>query len=359
MQPLDALLAGPRGRRMLLEFALESEGLSDVSRMPLAAALFSAARTFEPPGTTIWIGSGPRPKAPAPATPDEVARLLSEVTLAEASPARLRAAMARSVDMARYWQEPDGADQVAATAEVRLALERVAEHVAPMASSGWRPLDVRHQWSVRWDEPRIGPPTAMSLAELRGIQAQQIEQERRAEHDRPADPTANMSGEWWSKPGWPTPSTTGATYDGSPAALWFVEDSMGWERCLVYTGSVAAPARVFEVDSAEAWGELCTRFPTAVTALRRHDWYRATGRIGDWVLPDWAAVAEHYDAVHLQIGAYLAAAGTAIPAGDGAASVIAGWSPGETYWLTEVIGFDQEPTAWVSGDGGIGERMPE
>ncbi|MGB3376741.1 MAG: hypothetical protein WBA87_16575, partial [Microbacterium sp.] len=112
MQPVDALLAGPRGRRMLLEFALDSEGLRDVGRPPLSAAVFSAARTFEPPGTTVWIGSGPRPKELAPATPDEVARLLTETTLAEATPERLRAAMARSVDMARYWQEPDGTDQV-------------------------------------------------------------------------------------------------------------------------------------------------------------------------------------------------------------------------------------------------------
>ncbi|MFC5433907.1 hypothetical protein [Microbacterium suwonense] len=359
MQLVDALLAGPRGRRMLLEFALDSEPPGVVELMPLAAAVTSAARTFEPPGTTIWIGTGPRPKEPAPATPDEVARLLTETTLAEATPERLRAAMARSVDMARYWQESDGTDQVAATAEVRVALERVAEHVAPTVSSWWRPIDLHRQWSVRWDEPRIGPPAAMSMAQLRRIQAQQIEQEQRAQHDRPADPTANMSGEWWSKPGWPTPSTAGATFDGSPAALWFVEDSMGWEQCLVYMASVSARSRVFEIDSAEAWGELCTRFPTAVTALKRHDWYRATGRIGDWVLPDWSAVAEHYDAVHLQAGAYLAAAGTAIPVGDSAASVIAGWNPGETYWLTEVIRFDEEPTAWVSGGGGIGEWMLE
>src|SRR5690606_17467411 len=126
MRPVDALLTGPRGRRMLLEFALESQGPSEVGRMPLAAAVVSAARAFEPSGTTIWIGSGPRPRRSAPATPDEVARLLSETTLAEATPARLRAAVARSVDMARYWQEPDGTDQVAATAEVRVALERVA-----------------------------------------------------------------------------------------------------------------------------------------------------------------------------------------------------------------------------------------
>ncbi|MFC7789827.1 hypothetical protein ACU045_12705 [Microbacterium sp. MAHUQ-60] len=356
---MDALLAGPRGRRMLLEIALESEGPNDVGRMLLAGAVSSAVRTFEPPGTTIWIGVGPRPKERAPATPDEVARLLSETSLAEASPTRLRAAMARSVDMARYWQEPDGTDQVAATAEVRAALERVAEHVAPTVSSWWRPIDVRHQWSVRWDEPRIGPPTALSMAELRRIQAEQIEQERRAQRDRPADPTANMSGEWWSTPGWPTPSTNGATFDGSPAALWFVEDSLGWERGLAYSASVSSRARVFEIDCAEAWGELCARFPSAVTALRRHDWYRTTGRIGQWVLPDWAAVAEHYDAVHLQIGAYLAAAGTAIPAGGAAASVIAGWSPGETYWVTEAISFADEPATWLSGDGGTGEWTRE
>ncbi|WP_337330840.1 hypothetical protein [Microbacterium bandirmense] len=130
-----------------------------------------------------------------------------------------------------------------------------------------------------------------------------------------------------------------------------MEDSMGWERGLAYRATIATTARVFEVDGPHAWAELCRRFPITVTDLKRHDWYRTTGRAGEWVIPDWAAVAEHYDGVHLQTGAYLEAAGTAIPVDDERASVIAGWNPGETYWLTSAIRFDDSPRAWVSPDG--------
>lgn len=47
-----------------------------------------------------------------------------------------------------------------------------------------------------------------------------------------------------------------------------------------------------------------------MTALKRHDWYRTTGRDGSWVIPDWSQVAHDYDGVHLSIAGYLTAATT-------------------------------------------------
>lgn len=96
-----------------------------------------------------------------------------------------------------------------------------------------------------------------------------------------------------------------------------------------------------------------------MTGEVRHDWFRTTGRAGTWLIPDWAAVADAYDAVHLQVGAYLAAVGTAIdvPADsgfEGAASVIAGWDPDETFWFTHRVRDTGEPVVWeaVDTDGG-------
>ena len=74
-----------------------------------------------------------------------------------------------------------------------------------------------------------------------------------------------------------------------------------------------------------------------MTAQRRHDWYRATGREGRWVIPEWAAVAERYDGVHLSVEGYLEAATTAIPVSDGWASVIAGCDPDTTWWLSDAV----------------------
>jgi len=93
---------------------------------------------------------------------------------------------------------------------------------------------------------------------------------------------------------------------------------------------------VLEIDGPEAWADLCGRFPLEVTASRRHNWYRATGRAGRWVVPDWSRVARHVDAVHLSVAGYLTTAGRAIPVGDDGASVLAGWDPDQTFWLSDV-----------------------
>lgn len=90
-------------------------------------------------------------------------------------------------------------------------------------------------------------------------------------------------------------------------------------------------------DVPDDWAQLCRRFPLEITAQKRHDWYRTTGRDGRWVLPDWDAVAEVYGGVHLAVAGYLAAAGTAIDVDGDAGSVIAGWAPDETFSLTDDV----------------------
>lgn len=154
------------------------------------------------------------------------------------------------------------------------------------------------------------------------------------------------SGTWWSTPPFAIARTTPELFDGSPAGLWFVEDSMGWEHALTFRLGAPANLRVYEIDSAEAWAHLCREFPLEVTASKRHDWFRTTGRDGEWVIPDWAAFAERYDLIHLQIAAYLAAAGTAIHVTDRTASVIAGWAPDTSFWFTDRVRYVDAPIAW-------------
>jgi hypothetical protein len=47
-------------------------------------------------------------------------------------------------------------------------------------------------------------------------------------------------------------------------------------------GSISCPAD---------WAELVGRYPIDVSRSRRHDWWRATGWAGRWLVPDFAAVA--------------------------------------------------------------------
>ena len=90
-----------------------------------------------------------------------------------------------------------------------------------------------------------------------------------------------------------------------------------------------------------------------MTASRRHDWWRLTGRDGTWLIPDWAAVATRFDAVHLTVDGYLSTAGRAIPVehpSGPAATVLAGFAPDETWWLTDVRPGLGQPVDWRCDD---------
>ena len=63
--------------------------------------------------------------------------------------------------------------------------------------------------------------------------------------------------------------------------------------------------------------------------------YRATGRNGRWVVPDWSAVRAITDGVHLSVAGYLSTAGRAVPVEDDVATVLAGWDADATFWLTD------------------------
>lgn len=352
----DLLVQGPRGRQFLLEYALRSDraaGTQDLDDS-LSSGDFFAAHHLDPATGTgsvalFTAGADADDTAFPVVTATEVAERLARVPLAEATPALLRDCLVAAVDSARYWQEPDGHDVLAGSEQMRAALARVAEHVADSVHTLWwtAPVAMRSQWVVDWEgAPSPGSPVD-PVALLREARERDQEAERTALRERPEDPTASWSGDWWSRPPWDLPSSAGELWDGSPAGLWFVEDSLGWERAETQHLGIRPGVAVYEIDSAHAWARLCARFPCDVTGQKRHDWYRTTGRAGRWVIPDWAQVAEHYGAVHLPVAAYLSAAGTVIPVGEGADSVIAGWDPDQTYWFTPDVRRGDEPVAWT------------
>lgn len=363
----DALLSGPRGRRLLLEYALASERIEgkDERDDSLSLAVFIASYHLElRRGSTsgVLMGPGAKEIRKTVVTPEETAARLEGVTLAEVTPRSLLLGLVPSVETATYWQEPQGDDVLAATDPMRAGLRRVAEHLAASTHTDWwsTPVEASSQCTVQWDgELRRVPEDPLRV--LRKAWAKDADEEKLAARERPTDPTASWSGIWWSTPPRELPSSTRAMFDTSPVGLWLVEDSMGWETAETLRLEVPEGLRVYEIDSAQAWAELCRRFPFEQTAQKRHDWYLTTGRTGKWVVPDWAKVAEHYDAVHLQVAAYLAAAGTAIPVDADTATVIAGWGPDETYWFTPRVNHLGTPTAWILTEDNIDylwERQP-
>ena len=177
-----------------------------------------------------------------------------------------------------------------------------------------------------------------------------VADEETARRERPVAVDAPWSGQWWS-----TPVRAGVLSSRSrtPTTLGLVEDAVGWPAALTRRLRLRTGVRVYEVDGPDAWVRLATRYPLPVSRSRRHDWYRATGWDGSWVLPDWSAVAADWDGVHVSPFGYLTTAGldlaTEVPATEvstgappgvspGAArTLLAGWDPGTTWWLRGVV----------------------
>ncbi|QZY50606.1 hypothetical protein [Leucobacter tenebrionis] len=145
-----------------------------------------------------------------------------------------------------------------------------------------------------------------------------------------------------------------------------MEDDFGWDRAVARPVGIPPGLEIAVIRTADDWADLCREFPLAVTAEKRQDWYRTTGRAGEWVMPDWEQVAGHYDGVHLTTHAYLTAAGRAIDLGDPSApdpahnpraSVIAGWNPDQTFWLTDRVRVWDEPAVWEQQEPDAGSGL--
>lgn len=337
----SALLEGPRGRRPCLELATM---LDSDTRL----AVFSAAHALASGSGIVMLASRSEGNGPPTASVEDVAEALAAATWPALRPRDLLVALDRAVASARYWQEPDGEDVLASTPVVRAALAPVAELIAGSLHTGWwsEPCAPSAQWSVVWHEdgrpdleragasrtwrggmPRSWPtrraPGEMRLR-IRGrtSPARGGQRRRRRCRARPGPCAAlDPSGCGWSR----TP----------------------WESATVRRVPVAGGSGVIEIDGPEAWAGLCRRFPLDVTASRRHDWYRTTGRgEGTWVQPNWASVAREADAVHVSVAAYLTTAGRALPVADGVSTVLAGWDPDATIWLTGLgDGADEDPNS--------------
>ncbi|MBC7557936.1 MAG: hypothetical protein H7270_00985 [Dermatophilaceae bacterium] len=350
---LDALLAGPRGRRLCLEFALRTtwdSASSDAEE--LRQAIFLTAYDLDPGrGTSrVLFGPGAERFPPPTPSPEDIARLLDTLPLAEPHEGAMLLSLTTAVDRARYWQEPDGEDVLAAAPALHDPLARIAASLVASSHARWwaTPMDSA-QWAVTFVEADAPRPAATKGAgqTLEQWRAAQLKEETVAERERPSDARARWSGTWWSKPPAALTQTTRSLGGRGPVGLRLIEDGFGWESATAEQVAVPRDARVYEIDGPAAWADLCRRHPLEVTASRRHDWYRATGRIGRWVIPDWTQVQHDIDAVHLSADGYLTTAGLAIPVDDDLATVLAGWNPDQTYWFRDVTRSASTHQAWT------------
>lgn len=352
---VDLLLTGPRGRRALA-------GLLSDPHDPGAGTSLWHAETL-----LTHLDAG---RTTERAVAEHVSAAVAETDLAPLAsatdPVALLPALQEAVDWAWYWQRPSEHDVLLARPLVAAALRPLAEAVlaSPAAAWWWRPCDTddqHHVEHVRDDGQVEHDPALQALdggavaAALARWRTETLADEDRARRERPTAADAPWSGRWWS-----TPALTGVLSSRSrtPTTLTLVEDSVGWPAAQTRRLRLRAGVRVYEVDGPDAWVRLASRYPLPVTRSRRHDWYRATGWDGSWVLPDWSAVAADWDGVHVSPLGYLTTAGRALvteaPGEEvltggspgPARTLLAGWDPGTAWWLRGAVDAVESQERW-------------
>jgi hypothetical protein len=255
-------------------------------------------------------------------------------------------ALARSVDDAMYWQEPHAEDIMLAHADARSGLQPVAAALCASSATGWwaRPADLDDQHLVAFD----GIPGPI-LTDVRTRLTEAVAAQRRSAMTGVPHGVdwRTCSGHWWSAPILlPSVVTTRSLPGLGPARLGLTEDSMGWDTATAWRATSTRPPRIYEIGAPGDWIELVRRYPLDVSVAKRGDWWRTTGRDGRWLMPDWSAVADDFDAVHVSVLGYLRCAGVPLDVDDAAATLLAGWDPDATFWFDDIVEFAGPPTRW-------------
>lgn len=294
----------------------------------------------------------------------KLAQLLDLVPLRAISDLTMMQILAAAVGQMHFWgQEPSGEEQLATHPQLRRSMLRVAEHIVASEATAWwyEQWNAQDQWVVRvssaWHDQTAQDGPLRTLAEHESLSIlvrdafETIEAEREARRNRYADPTQKLNGMWWSFPPYQLEKSTSRILGIGPVGVYCEEDGRG-EASKVAWRVLPLGKAIFEIKCAEDWAMLCALYPNDVSATRLDMWEFNTGRRGRWVIPDWLAMANDYDGVHLTAAAYIALAGAVIPvpeldfSGDWASS-IAGWTPDWTFYFAPVVADQDSHQRWV------------
>lgn len=341
------ILSGPRGRRLCLE-ALQA-GTPDLSffryRVPGRAVDFGTPRlmdtSFIATVTDMFLGEWAE-------TTDQWLALRP---------------FARSTESARYWMKPELADQWMAARSFARELMPIARALAGAPGNAWwfEPMGTQTQHYLEPTEggKMVPPEYGYQVVEL----ARWRESVRQAEVNPLREGERRLvicEGNWVSTPvrylGLTTTRLLGDGYGvsaGCPRGMLVdaesvAEDARLWPVC------PRDGARIYEIAERKDWAALVTRYPLDVTTSRDYEWSTATGLTSRWLIPDWEAVARDFDAVHLQAAAYLSGAGTVLDI-PGGRTIMAGFDPDSTFWLTDSVVPAGEPLRWSAPDDEVWE----
>jgi len=349
----QVLLSGARFRALCMALAVE---LNEEITTLVSDVVPRDAGTYALPGS-FPLHSGPRDRLIC-----ELRALPLDGLRQTSDPLEFLPALAVAVDSAMPWQPPFTVDAITADPSVQRALLPLAAAVLAAPGTAWWRTDV--DTSAQW----VTSPTrngrlvpASSTGPVASVLASWSENHEREEADRSergVTAARNVGGAWWSTPHnygrshgeWARPlSSTRRLSTLGALELALVEDSFGDEEARLQRLTATRPLRVFEVHAPGDWASLVTRYPRSARWARVGSWGASTGRHEQWLIPDYRKVAADYDGIHVSVQGYLATAGEVTPV-PSAATVLAGWSPDETFWLTDDVILSRDVELWRSKD---------
>ena len=223
------------------------------------------------------------------------------------------------------------------TDELRPAAQDVVAAVAPYG--WWEPVERTDQRLLLWDgQPEVVGDGIEALVRD-GVERARAENEEGLARHRPRRGQRNVGAAWWSPLSFAPLTWTTRHVPPLPsvALLPFFDTFRPFEAtgARVFALEIDPSAHVYEVNGPEDWRCLVEAFPMDVTGTHDGEWRRWGDVTGPWCLPDWSAVMERYDGVHVSVGSYVASCGLALPVGD-AYTMLSAWVPDATFWLRDV-----------------------
>lgn len=140
---------------------------------------------------------------------------------------------------------------------------------------------------------------------------------------------------WWVAPAGALVSSRGPVF-GFPCVIAAAPDDH-WMKdpCdSLWALKVSTEARIFEIQTKDDWSRLVGTYPREGKDFLTFDWGLPPNPETRLLLPDWRRVAQDWDGVHLSFAGYLAATYEPIPINEEHYTVLAGWHPDATSWLT-------------------------
>jgi hypothetical protein len=223
----------------------------------------------------------------------------------------------------------------------------------PAARSWWRPLVRDDQRILAFEaEAFLGKDLRGAIADATTLHKSRNAANLRTAADEERRQRDEAKGTrygayWWSTPSLVLRSVSVGPFEGVPTIelLDFIDSGSMSGRATVTGFGTDPTASIYEVKGAGDWASLVERYPMDATGTHDGEWRYWGGVRGPWLLPDWDKVSRDYAGIHVTIGGYLTSSGRALSVGD-SYTMLAGWVPDGTQWLTDASGRKLELGTW-------------